>query len=174
MSHNEVLEAIRCRRSIRSYSTQPVEEEKLDQILEAGTYAPTGRGAQSPVIVAVRQPDTIRLLSQMNAGILGTESNPYYGAPVLVLVFADSTRSTWLQDGSCVLENMMLAAYALGLGSCWINREKEMFETPQGKALMAQWGLAENLAGVGALALGYPDGPQPKAAARKAGYIIKR
>ncbi len=174
MRDNEVLNNIRSRRSIRSYSTKPVEEEKLDQILEAGTYAPTGRGAQSPVIVSVRQPDTIRLLSKMNAGILGTEADPYYGAPILVLVFADATRSTWLQDGSCVLENMMLAAHALGLGSCWINRETEMFETPQGKALMEQWGLASNLAGVGALALGYPDGPQPKAAARKAGYIIKR
>lgn len=173
MPQNAVLETIKTRRSVRAFQPRQVEEEKLDLVLEAGTYAPTGRGAQSPVIVSVQDPETIRALRAMNADVMGVETDPYYGAPAIVLVFADASRGTWVQDGSCVLENMMLAAHALGLGSCWINREREMFETARGRALMERWGLSEKLAGVGALALGYPDGGLPRAARRKEGYIVK-
>ena len=121
---NPVLENMKTRRSIRSYLPRQVEAEKLDLILEAGTYAPTGMGAQSPVIVAVQDPETVQKLAKINASILKTDSNPYYGAPTLLLVLADAQRGTRVEDGSCVLENMMLAAHSLGLGSCWIHRAR--------------------------------------------------
>lgn len=169
----EVLEVIKSRRSIRSYEEKQISEEELDAVLEAGTYAPTGMGAQSPVIVAVQDQEVIAQLVEMNAGIMGTSSNPYYGAPTIVLVFADTARGTWLQDGSCVLENMMIAAHSIGLGSCWINREMEMFASAEGKALMKAWGLEDHLSGVGAIALGYPKGEVKKAVERKGDYIKK-
>ena len=158
MLSNDVLANIRSRRSIRTYLAKQIEDEKLDLVLEAGTYAPTGRGAQSPA---------------MNARVMGTDSDPYYGAPTVVLVFADASRNTCVEDGSCVLENMMLAAHALGLGSCWVHRERQMFEMEQGRVLMKQWGLSEHLIGVGAIALGYPAGEMPQAAKRKDGYLVK-
>lgn len=170
---NEMIELIKSRRSIRKYEPRPIEPQALEAVLEAGTYAPSGRGMQSPVIVAVQDPATIARLSAMNAAILGVSSDPYYGAPAILLVFAPGTAGTAVEDGSCVLENMMLAAHALGLGSCWINRERQMFETEDGKALMAEWGLPPGMIGIAALALGYPDGPTPKAAPRKERYVIQ-
>ena len=166
----ELLQTIKTRRSCRRYKREQIPDELLRQVLEAGTYAPTARGLQSPFIVAVQQPDQLRQLTEMNARIMGVSSNPYYDAPTYVLVFAPDGGKNSLQDGSCVLENMMLAAHALGLGSCWINREQEMFATEEGKALMKQWGLPDGLMGVGALALGYPDATPSEAKPRKADY----
>ncbi len=170
---NAVLDNIKTRRSVRKFLPRQVEEDKLDLILEAGTYAPTGMGKQSPVIVAVQDPETIKQLIAMNAKVMHSDSNPYYGAPTILLVLADSQRGTYVEDGSCVLENMMLAAHSLGLESCWIHREKEMFETQEGKDLLKKWGIDETLAGVGALALGYPDGEIPAAKPRKSNYVVK-
>lgn len=170
---NELLKLIKERRSIRSYLPKQISDEELDAVLEAGTYAPTAMGAQSPVIVAVQDPAEIKVLSAMNAKVMGKEGDPYYGAPTIIVVLAKADRGTRIEDGSCVLENMMLAAHAIGLGSCWINREKEMFATEEGKALLQKWGITEELAGVGALAIGYPAGNAPKPAPRKEGYIIK-
>lgn len=167
----EMLDLIRTRRSIRKYTGEQIADEMLKAVLEAGTYAPTGMGKQSPVIVAVQNAEDRETLAKMNAAVMGSNGDPYYGAPTVVLVFAHKGNSNHVQDGSCVLENMMLAAHALGLGSCWINREREMFDTEEGRALMKKWGLPENLEGVGALALGYPAGDVPKAAPRKEGYI---
>ena len=169
----ELLELLKTRRSIRKYKAEQVKTEELDAVLEAGTYAPTGSGAQSPVIVAVQDPETRELLSRMNAIVMGTESDPYYGAPTLVIVLADPERGTWVEDGSCVLDNMMNAAHALGLGSCWIHRERQMFDSPEGKDLLKTWGLPETLRGVGSIALGYPDGAAPEPKPRKPGYIVK-
>ncbi|MDR1316590.1 MAG: nitroreductase [Spirochaetales bacterium] len=171
---NEVLEAIRSRRSIRKFKSQQIGRDELDAVLEAGTFAPTGGGAQSPVIVAVQKPDVVEELVKMNAKVLGSGGNPYYGAPTIVVVLASPKKwATYVEDGSCVLENMMLAAYSLGLGSCWINRERQMFDSPEGKALLKGWGIGEDFVGVGAIALGYPDCALPAAAERKDGYIIK-
>lgn len=166
----ELLQTIKTRRSCRRYKNEQIPDELLRQVLEAGTYAPTARGLQSPFIVAVQQPDQLRQLTEMNARIMGVSSNPYYDAPTYVLVFAPDGGKNSLQDGSCVLENMMLAAHALGLGSCWINREQEMFATKEGKVLMKQWGLPDGLMGVGALALGYPAAAPSEAKPRKADY----
>lgn len=171
----DFLGLIKTRRSCRKYTSEQITDGELAAVLEAGTYAPTARGAQAPFIVAVQQKETIGRLTKMNADVMGVHTDPYYGAPTLVLVFAPDGDKNGMQDGSCVLENMMLAAHAIGLGSCWINRENEMFATAEGRALMQEWGLPEGLMGVGALSLGYaaaePGQPKP----RKDGYcrIIK-
>lgn len=171
--NNETIDTLKSRRSIREFQDRQVADAALDVVLEAGTYAPTGMGMQSPKIVAVQEEKTLQKLRHLNQKILGADSDPYYGAPTILLVFADQGRSTWVQDGSCVLCNMMNAAHSVGLGSCWIHREREMFETREGRALMKEWGIAECYGGIGALALGYCAGEMPEAAPRKDGYILK-
>jgi nitroreductase len=166
----EVLTAIKTRRSCRRYGKEQVKDEDLKAVLEAGTYAPTAKGMQDPYIVAVQNEADLKQLATMNAAVMGTSANPYYDAPTYILVFATDGGRNALQDGSCVLENMMLAAHAVGLATCWINREREMFETPEGKALMAKWGLPEGLMGVGALSIGYAEGPMKAPKERKEGY----
>ncbi len=173
MMNNEILTNIKTRRSIRKYKQQQITEEELQTVLEAGTYAPSGRGLQSPILVAVQDSDTRKQLVKMNAEILGSSSNPYYDAPTIILVFAPVDRLTYLEDGSCVLDTMMLAAHSIGLASCWIHREREMFETAEGKALMEKWGVPENHKGIGSLALGYADCQLPDAPPRKEGRIIR-
>ena len=164
------LEIIRTRRSYRAYKLEQITDEQLNAVLEAGTYAPTSRGLQSPFIVAVQNEDLKLRLAKMNAEIMGVTTNPYYDAPTYVLVFVPADAPNGIQDASLVLENMMLAAHAQGLGSCWIHREREMFATEEGKELMKQWGLPEGLIGIGALALGYPEGEPSPAKPRKEGY----
>lgn len=165
------------RRSVRQYTSQQVSDDLLQAILTAGTFAPTSMGRQDPWIVAVQQPALVQRLAQLNARVLGTDTNPYYGAPTIVLVFASDSpdRPNAPLDAALVLGNMMNAAHALGLGSCWIHREREIFSTPEGRELMREWGLPDGLMGVGALALGYPAAPPAPAKPRKADYyrIIK-
>ncbi|MDD3193188.1 MAG: nitroreductase [Oscillospiraceae bacterium] len=170
---NPVLENLKTRRAVRQFLPKQVEQEKLDLILEAGTYAPTGMGKQSPVIIAVQNPEMVQKLVRLNARVMHAETDPYYGAPTILLVLADPQRGTLVEDGSCVLENMMLAAHSLGVESCWIHREREMFESEEGKALLHQWGLTQPLTGVGALALGYAAEELPQPKPRKEGYIVK-
>ena len=164
------LEIIRTRRSYRSYQPEQITDEQLNAVLEAGTYAPTSRGLQSPFIVAIQNENLKARLAKMNAEIMGVTTNPYYDAPTYILVFVPSDAPNGIQDASLVMENMMLAAHAQGLGSCWIHREREMFATEEGKELMQQWGLPEGLVGIAALALGYPNGEPSPAKPRKEGY----
>ena len=169
---NAVLTALKARRSIRSYKAEQITDEELRTVLEAGTWAPTGKGLQDPWIVAVQDAALREKLSVMNRTFLGIDTDPFYGAPTFVLVFA-SRPEKWrngVQDASLVLGNMMLAAHSIGLGSCWINREREMFDTEEGKALLKQWGLPEDVMGVGALALGYPAAEPKAPKPRKEGY----
>lgn len=174
---NVVIDAIKNRRSIRRFKPNQISEQELLTVLEAGTYAATGHGRQNPWIVAVQRPDLVAKLSAMNSAIWGRDIDPFYGSPTIVLVFASHPDScpTALSDGALVLGNMMLAAHAIGLGSCWINREREMFSTPEGIALMREFGLPDGLIGIGALSLGYPDGEARPAAPRKEDYyrIVK-
>ena len=174
---NEVLKALRERRSVRAYRPEQIKDEELKAVLDAGTYAPTGMGWQDPWIVAVQDPETVAQLVRMNAKVMGTTSNPYYGAPTIVLVFASPTEkvSFSICDGSLVLGNMMIAAHSIGLGSCWINREREMFETDECKALMRKFGLPDGLIGIGSIALGYAAVPPSPAKPRKPDYyrIVK-
>ena len=158
---NEILRVLRERRSCRSYKPEQIKDDELQAVLEAGTWAPTGMGRQDPWIVAIQNPELLKKISKMNAAFLGVDTDPFYGAPTYVLVFC-SDPAVWANSvpaGSLVLGNMMNAAHAIGLGSCWINREREMFATAEGKALMQEFGLPEGLIGIGALALGYPAGP---------------
>ena len=173
---NEVLKAIRERRSIRRYKPDQIRDEELQAVLEAGTWAPTAKGLQDPWIVAVQRPDLVARIDRLNGEVWG-HPTPFYGAPTIILVFGTDP-AVWpnsLQDGSLVLGNMMLAAHAIGLGSCWINRELEMFALPDGKAIMKEMGLSEDRPGIGALALGSPASFPPSVKPRKEGYfrIIK-
>jgi nitroreductase len=170
---NEVIQSIKTRRSVRSFLPKQVEPALLDAVLEAGTYAPTGSGKQSPVIIAVQNPATVKQLSRMNAAVFGGASDPFYGAPTILVVLADKTRRTYLLDGAAVLTTLTNAAHALGLGSCWIHRAKEEFESTEGKALLKQWGIEGGYEGVGHLALGYAAETPGEPAPRKSDYIVK-
>ena len=170
---NEVLDTIKTRRSVRSYKSDAVPSELLDAILEAGTYAPTGGGRQSPTIIAVTSKKYRKEIERLNAEVMGKDADPYYEAPVVVLVLAEGMSNTFIEDGSCVLENMMLAAASLGLGSVWVHREREIFDSERGKALLREWGLSKTLRGVGSIALGYSAETPGKAAKRKNNYIVR-
>ena len=135
---NEVLKAIRERRSLRRFKGEQVGDDALKAVLEAGTWAPTAFGKQDPWIVAVQNEALRARLTAMNARVMGTESDPYYGAPTVVLVFASADSPNKDRDGSLVLGSMMVAAHSVGLASCWINREDAMFATEEGKALMRE------------------------------------
>ena len=170
---NEVLHCLLTRRSVKKYLSQPVEKEKLDAVLEAGTYAACGMGRQAGKIVVLQNPDDIAQLEKMNASILGNpDAHPFYGAPVVCVVFADTNVNTWVEDGSLVIGNMMAAAHSLGLGSCWIHRAKEEFERPEWKQFLKEQGIEGDWEGIGHLILGYPDGEMPRAHERKPGRVF--
>lgn len=166
------LEDLKNRRSCRSYQPRQITEEELQQVLEAGTYAPTGRGAQAPIIVVVQDKETIAALSRQNAAFMGNpEADPFYGAPTVLIVLADKSRPTYLYDGSCVMDNLLNAAQAVGLGACWIHRAKEEFESEEGKALLKQWGIQGDYEGIGHCVLGYRADAVPAPAPRKENYV---
>ena len=173
---NEAMENLLTRRSIRKYRKEQIKDSELLAVLEAGTYAPTARGTQSPLIVAVQDAEDIALMSRMNAQVWGRENfDPFFGAPTVVVVFAEAGNPNGVQDASLVMGNLLNAAHALGLGSCWINRAREVFERPEGKALLKKWGVEGDWVGVGNCILGYAEGEAPKPAPRREGYyrIIK-
>ena len=171
---NDVIKNIKERRSVRAYRPEQIKKEELDVILEAGTYAPTGMGMQSPKIVVVQDPEMIAKLSKMNAEVMGTNSDPFYGAPTVLVVLADSERPTCVEDGSLVMGTLMLAAHSVGVDSCWIHRAKQVFDSAEGKALLKQWGISENYIGVGHCILGYAaDGAVKEPKARKEDYIVR-
>ncbi|HBK03841.1 MAG TPA: diguanylate cyclase, partial [Clostridiales bacterium] len=150
-----MYEDLLTRRSVRKYTDQPVEDAVLDKVLEAGLYAPSGMNNQAPVLVAVRDKTTRDQLSRMNAAVMGVSGDPFYGAPCVIVVLSDPEKMTWVEDGSLVLGNLMNAAHSLGLGSCWIHRARECFDTPEGKTLLKKWGVPESYRGVGNCILGY-------------------
>ena len=171
---NETLKVLKERRSIRKYKAEQIKDEELNAILEAGTWAASGKGLQSAVMVVAQDPETVSMLYKANAEIWGKPGvDPFYGAPTAVVVLADGEAVNWIQDGSLVMGNLMTAAAAIGVGSCWINRCMEYFDTPAGKELLKKWGLDEKYRGVGICVLGYADGPVPQAKPRKEGYIVR-
>lgn len=174
MIQNEVLSAIAARRSCRAYQPEQIKPEELQAVVEAGTWAPTAMNRQSPIIVAVQDKATRDRLSALNAQIMGRDGDPFYGAPTVLVVLADRQIPTYVEDGSLVLGNLLLAASSIGLGSCWINRAKETFDREEGKALLRQWGLdPERYRGVGNCILGYPaPGGIKPAAPRKPDYVV--
>lgn len=171
---NETLETLKNRRSCRAYKPDQITEEELSAVLEAGTYAASARGLQSAKIVVVQDPETRAQLTRMNAAVMGREgSDPMYGAPTILIVLADAHNSNAVADGSLVMGNLMLAAASLGLGSCWINRAKEEFDSEEGKALLKKWGIEGDWIGVGHCILGYPAKELPAPAPRKPDYIVR-
>lgn len=169
---SELLDVIKTRRSIRKYKPDMVPKEIVNKIVEAGTYAATGMGQQSPIILAVTNKEVRDKLSKWNADIMGTDIDPFYGAPVVLVVLADKNRPTAVYDGSLVMGNLMLEAHELGIGSCWIHRAKEEFETEWGKNLLKSLGINDEYEGIGHCALGYTDGEYPKSPERKADRVF--
>ena len=169
---NETLKTLRERRSVRRYRPEQIKPEELDAILDAGTWAPSAMGRQPAVMVVIQDRETISYLSKLNAEIQGQPgTDPFYGAPTVVIVLAEG--NNFLQDGSLVMGNLMNAAWSLGVASCWVNRALELFDSPEGKALLRQWGLPETLRGVGNCILGYADGEIAAPKPRKDGYIVR-
>ena len=167
-----MYEKLLTRRSVRKYADRQITDAELDKVLEAGLYAPTAKNNQKPIMVAVRDKETRDKLAKANAAIMGVETDPFYGAPCVIVVLGDPEIYPVVENGSLVLGNLMNAAYAVGLGSCWIHRAKQTFETEEGKELLRKWGLKENLVGIGNCILGYPD-EAPEARPRLEGRIIK-
>ena len=164
---NEILKAMKERRSYRKYKPDMLSKETIDQIIEAGLYAASGRNGQDAIIVAVTNQEARNRLAKVNAAVMGAENDPFYGAPVVLIVLADKNWSTHVYDGSLVMGNLMLAAHALGVGSCWIHRAKEEFETEEYKQVLKELGVEGEYEGIGHCILGYPDCEPPKAAERK-------
>ena len=169
----DALTCLKTRRSIRAYEDRQVDEALLAQVLEAGMYAPTGMGRQSPKMVVVQDRATRDQLSRMNAAVMNSTGDPFYGAPTVIVVLADPAAGTWREDGSLVMGNLMLAAHALGIGSCWIHRAREEFERPEGKAILASLGIQGDYEGIGHCVLGYPDGDLPAPRERKANWVYR-
>ena len=171
---NEVIKAIKERRSIRRFRSDSVPKELLEEIAGAGTYAASGRGMQSPVIIAVTDKELLGRLRRANCEIGGWDSgfDPFYGAPAVLIVLADKSRPTCLYDGSLVMGELMLAAHSLGLGSCWIHRAKEEFETEEFRAMLGSLGLEGEYEGIGHCTIGYYDPPAPDPAPRKENRVF--
>ena len=169
---NEVLKAMKERRSYRKFKPDMLPREIIDQIIEAGLYAASGRNGQDAIIVAVTDKEARDRLSAVNAAVMGAATDPFYGAPVVLIVLADKNWSTHVYDGSLVMGNLMLAAHALGIGSCWIHRAKEEFETEEYKQLLKELGVQGEYEGIGHCILGYPDCETPKAAERKENRVF--
>ncbi len=176
---NETIRNIITRRSVKSYTSQMPPLEMIREICQAGTYAPTGMGAQSPLILAVTDKAMRDRLSRINLDIVmghnltttSGHSDPFYGAPVVLVVLAEKARATRVYDGSLVMANLMLAAHSLGLGSCWIHRAKETFETEEGKAILRELGIEGEYEGIGNCIIGYEDQPPREQKPRKENYV---
>ena len=168
---NPTLETILTRRSIRAFKPDMLPRETIDAIIEAGLYAPSGMNTQNTVIVAITDQETRDRLSRDNASVMGVDRDPFYGAPVVLVVLAEKGRRTYVHDGALVMGNLMLAAHALGVGSCWIHRAAETFDMPVWKEFLASLGLEGDYEGIGNCILGYPDCDLPAAPPRKEGRV---
>ena len=165
------LDTIKTRRSIRKYKSDAVPEEILNKIIEAGSYAPSGMGRQPVIILAVTNKELRDRLSKLNADVMHSTNDPFYGAPVVLVVLADKSAPTHVYDGSLVMENLMLAAHDLGIGSCWIHRAKEVFEKEEGKEILKSLGIEGDYEGIGNCILGYADVEEPQAKPRKDNFV---
>jgi nitroreductase len=162
---NSAIENLLTRRSIRKYTDEKVRKEDLDTILEAGKYAPSGSGKQPVIMLVVQDEETLELLRRLNCTSVGNEytRDNFYGAKTVIVVLADRSSRTYLYDGALTMGNLMNAAAAIGVGSCWIHRARETFETDEGKALLKKLGIEGDYEGIGNCILGYPaETPVPK------------
>ncbi|MDY4184457.1 MAG: nitroreductase [Sodaliphilus sp.] len=169
---NSIIRNIISRRSVKKYLPTEVDPGLIAAVVEAGTYAPTGMNSQSPIIIAITNVALRNRLSAINAEILGTDTDPFYGAPVVLAVLAKASVRTRVYDGSLVMANLMLAAHSLGLGACWIHRAKETFEREDGCEILRQLGVSDAYEGIGFCILGYADGEPKPQSPRKSDYVI--
>lgn len=171
---NEAMQNLLTRRAVRRYKSDPIPADVLDRVIEAGLYAPSGMGRQSAIILAVTDKAVRDKLSRLNAGVMGGKDDPFYGAPVVLVVLASpALAGTYLEDGALVMGNLLNAAHAEGLGSCWIHRAKQVFETAEGKAILKKAGIEGEWVGIGNCILGYPAGDLPEAAPRREGRVFR-
>ena len=168
----QALKAIMERRSVRSYKPDKVPDELIDKIVEAGLYAPSGMDRQPVIIIAITNKEMRDRLSRLNASILGSDKDPFYGAPAVLVVLSRKDAMTYIYDGALAMGNMMNAAAALGLGSCWIHRGKEEFESEEGKEILRSLGIEGDYEGIGNCIVGYAA-EEPKASVRKPGRAYK-
>ncbi|MBQ1312188.1 MAG: nitroreductase [Blautia sp.] len=169
---NEVIKNMETRVSVRSFRPELIAQEELDQIVAAGLAAPSGMNRQPVKLVVIKDKKTRDRLSAMNAAVMGAKNDPFYGAPELILVLADKSAFTYLYDGSLAMGNMLNAAHSLGVGSCWIHRAKEEFETEEGKALLKEWGIEGDYEGIGHCILGYLNGEAPAVKPANEGRVV--
>jgi len=170
---NEIMNGIKERRSCKAYRSDPVPNDLIEQIIEAGLYAASAMGKQSPIIVAVSDKETRDKISRLNSKYdVRKRPDPFYGAPVVLTVLVGRDVGTGTCDGSLVLGNMLLAAHALKVGSCWIHRAEEVFNDDEGKAILASLGVEGDYVGIGHCILGYPAAELPEAAPRKEGRVF--
>lgn len=169
---NEVISILVGRRSVRKFKPEMIREEDLQNIVKAGLYAPSGHGLQSAKFVVITNKKTIKQLSQLNATVLGKQNDPFYGAPVVIVVLANKSSADYINDGSVAIANMLNAACSLGIGSCWVHRAKQEFESTEGKLLLKEWGIEDNYEGIGHCILGYPDESALDRAPRKSNRVI--
>ena len=167
----DAMENLLSRRSIRKFKSDMVPKDIIEKIIEAGTYAATGMNRQSPIIIAVTNKEIRDRLSALNAKVMGMNNDPFYNAPVVLIVLADKDMFTYLYDGSLVMGNLMNAAHACGISSCWIHRAKEEFESEEGRELLRSLGIEGNYEGIGHCILGYADCEEPEPAPRKENYV---
>lgn len=168
---NEAIKNMLERRSIRGFKDDMIPDDALELILEAGKHAPTGRGNQSPIIIAITNKELRDKISKMNAQVMGTGTDPFYGAPVILIVLANKAFPTYIYDGTLVMENLMLAAHSLGIGSCWIHRAREEFYSDEGKKILAELGIEGDYEGIGHVALGYANDEPSEKKPRKENYV---
>ena len=171
---NEVIKCLAERRSCKKYLPKQVDEAALQEILLAGTYAPSGKNRQAAKILVLQKPEDIAAVERLNAAVLGNpDGRPFYGAPTVLVVLADPEVNTAVEDGSLAMGNLMNAAHSLGVASCWIHRAREVFDSEEGRALLRKWGVTGEYIGVGHCLLGYADGPEKPASPRKSDYVVR-
>ena len=168
---NEAYKNLIERRSIRKYNNTKVSHDLIEQIVRAGQFAPSGMNRQIYAFVVVEDEELVARLSKMNADAMNSSSDPFYGAKSLIIVFADTNAPTYLYDGALAMGNLMNAANALGVDSCWIHRAKEVFETSEGKEMKKTWGVPESYEGIGHCILGYRE-EEPGERAQRTSKVI--
>ncbi len=173
---NEIIKAMKERRSCRSFNSLPVPDAIIDEIIEAGLYAANGRGTQCAVVVVVKDEETKAKIRDLNRRIGGWDEgfDPFYGAACYLWVLAPKDNPTYIYDGSLVMGNLMLAAHALGVSSIWIHRAKEESECEEGRAILDEFGVPEGYVGIGHCAIGYSDAEPAAPAQRKDGRVFKK
>jgi len=167
----DILDVIVSRRSVKKFKSDMIEQEKIDKVIKAGMYAPSGKNRQSAIILAITNKEIRDKLSELVAEQRGSDSDPFYNAPVVLAVLADKSVFTHVYDGSVVIENMLLEAHSIGLGACWIHHAKEVFETDYGKELLKSLGINGDYEGVGSCILGIPDVFPENSIPRKSNYV---